>query len=319
MATIQNFDQLHRAANARFSGQPINTKGGGRPNLHLYHAANSICSQKVRAVLLATDQPFISHSLDIFKGETYDPDYVRLRLMGCDAARLPLVTGHTGSTSATTSGCDACVVPTIIAEDSNEVLVDSKNICVELDRRNSAAPSALMTEHLKKAIEAEMSIVDDLPNFQLFLAAMAKPGTNGADRNIAIAKVQRWDTLIAENAGDVALCSAYAAKRAKEQAAADRLFEATSIDRAKQRIETAMRDLDVRLKKNGGPYVLGASLTLADLFWGVELLRVDDLGMSSLWSDGKLPTLQAYFQRLSENPALYGAVTQWPGARLKKK
>lgn len=318
MVTIPDFDQLHRAANARFPGQALLGKSDRAPTLHLYHAANSICSQKVRAVLFATGQPFISHSLDIFKGDTYDPDYVRLRLRGCDAAGLPLVTGHTGSTSATTSGCDACVVPTIVVEDTGEVLIDSKEICVQLDRRSPDAPKSLMPDDLKDEISPELAIVDDLPNFQMFLAAMSKPGIPGADKNIALAKVRRCDTLIAENAADKALCGAYAAKRAKETAAADRLFDADAIERARQYIEKALRDLDGRLQKGDGPNLFDASMTLADLFWGVELYRFDELGMAPLWSDGKLPALSAYFQHLSKVAALQSAITHWPGAQMKR-
>ena len=52
------------------------------PRFALYHAANSICSQKVRVVLAQLQLSYSSHALNIFAGETYLPSYVRLRLLG---------------------------------------------------------------------------------------------------------------------------------------------------------------------------------------------------------------------------------------------
>ena len=83
--------------------------------LHLYHAANSICSQKMRIVLMQQEREYTSHLLDIFTLETYDPAYVRLRAEGCAEAGLPLIHQHLGTTSvADGGGCDACVVPTLV-------------------------------------------------------------------------------------------------------------------------------------------------------------------------------------------------------------
>jgi 2,5-dichlorohydroquinone reductive dechlorinase len=319
MASVPNFEALFHASNHRFPGQTIQVRVPGSATIHFYHAANSICSQKVRAVLLETGQPFVSHILDIFKGDTYDPNYVRMRLMGCDAAGLPLASNHPGTTSVATTGCDACVVPTIADSASGEVLVDSKNICLELDRRNPKGPGALMPDEFRDAIESELAVVDNLPNYQLLAVAVGKPNTEAADNSFAASKVRRCDAMIAENADDRELCRAYAAKRAKEQTAAERLFDSAAMDRARVIIESALEQLDSRLEKHGGPYLFGSSLTMADLFWGVELIRNDDLGLSLRWSNGQLPSLAAYYQRISQLPSVSAAVIEWPGARLKIK
>ena len=44
-----------------------------RPRLELFHAAASICSQKVRAVLAHHGIRYREHSLNIFAGDTCDP------------------------------------------------------------------------------------------------------------------------------------------------------------------------------------------------------------------------------------------------------
>lgn len=153
MDNTRVFETLLRAARLKFPGDEILLRSTKAADIHLFGAPNSICSQKVRAVLFETGQSFVSHTLDIFKGDTYDPDYVRLRLIGCRSAGLPLATDHPGSTSATMIGCDACVVPTVVYASLGDVIVDSKNICIELDRRNSAAPGALMPSEHADAIQ----------------------------------------------------------------------------------------------------------------------------------------------------------------------
>ena len=308
---------LHDALASAFPGAPKLAGDGEAPALHLYHAPNSICSQKVRATLAATAQPYTSHLIDIFRGETYDPAYVRLRMTGGRAAGLAMVTDHPGSTSVSATGFDACVVPTVYAEATGEILVDSRRICLELARRTPAGPGALLPEDLREAIEAELDIVDNLPNYQLLAVAVGKPSADAPDNAFAISKVRRCDALLAEHGADALLREGYEAKRRKEQAAADRLFDPASMQRAADAIAQALGSLDERLKTSGGPFLFGERLTLADLFWGVELIRADDLGLSHLWENGVLPAVEAYTRTLSDHSAIRHALADWPGARVK--
>lgn len=317
MTKVPDFAALLAAANRRFPGEAIEIDGHRQaPVLHLYHAPNSICSQKVRAVLLHSGQPFISHSLDIFKGETYDPHYVRLRMRGCETSGLPLANTHPGTTSATSIGCDACVVPTIADEKAEEVMVNSKTICLRLDRQSEVAPGALMPDKIRSAIHAELSIVDNLPNYQLLAVAIGKPSRTAADNSFAISKVHRCNALLSEHSNDTTVCRAYIAKRAKEQAAADSLFEPEAMEHARARIELALRHLDAEFQRSKGPYLFGSIPTMADLFWGIEMIRISDLGLSQFNSDDDLPSLATYYRHVTELPSVARAVTHWPRARL---
>lgn len=304
MVAIQNFKEAHTKLSVHFPGLAVQGEDDNASTIHLYHAQNSVCSQKVRAVLFATGQSFTSHELNIFKGETYDPQYVRLRMMACLASGLPLATDHSGSTSASDAGCDACVVPMIALPMTEEVLIDSKNICIELDRRNHKAPSSLIPDALADNIRAEMSIVDNLPIFQL---AVATGKMGPVDNSIALSKVRRCEALLAENGDDDLLRNAYSAKLAKEQAAANRLFHAGSLDQASQLTSEALRDLNTKLEEFDASYLFGSSISMADLFWGVGLVRMNEFGLSSIWSGGKLAALEAYYQRISQLPAVVKA------------
>jgi len=319
MSKDSRFDSLHDSLSARFPGNPAGGPGGQPEKLHLYHAPNSICSQKVRAVLAHTGQAYESHLLNIFEGESYDPAYVRLRMSGCLATGLPLVSEHLGSTSVSSGGCDACVVPTLVDADAAQVNVDSRRICLELDRTNPAAPGALVPPELRARIEAEIAIVDELPNYQILAAGVGQAAQSGPKNGFAAGKVARCDALLAAHAGDEALRAAYSSKRSKEQMAAERLFDAAAMERAHQAMAKALRELDARLAAADGDYLFGDTVSMADLFWGVELIRLDDLGFSILWADGRLPEVALYFEKLCVLPAIAQAVVDWPGGRLKRR
>ena len=295
----------------RFPGIPA--EHSDAPDLHLFHAPNSICSQKVRAVLAERGIDYSSHLLNIFAGDTYDPDYVRVRMVGCRSADLRLADRHLGTTSVASSGCDACVVPTLIDAATGAVLVDSRAICVGLDTRAASGPS-LIPDQLRTPIFAEMAIIDELPNYQS-LAVKVVPAT--VPRNtFAASKVARCDALLAKHQGDPDLRAAYQAKRDKEQFAAEKLFDDAALMAARQAIVDALAGLEVRLSEASGRFLFGDTLTMADLFWGCELLRIDEMGDASMWQDNRLPLVEAYLARLSDVPSLRTAIIGFPGARM---
>jgi hypothetical protein len=147
--TIQSsFDALVTAANAELTDLERNHLVGGaegeNTRFELYHAGLSICSQKVRAVLAEKGSSYLSHELVILNSrgiysegltlaENYRPGYVRLRMFGVEKLGLEFADKHTGSSSVETEGFDACVVPTLVDHEKEEVIVDSKRICQYLD------------------------------------------------------------------------------------------------------------------------------------------------------------------------------------------
>jgi 2,5-dichlorohydroquinone reductive dechlorinase len=309
----------HQALQRRFPGVPVDVASGlEKPAhmYHLYHAPASICSQKVRAVLAQTGQSYISHQFDIPQGDSYEPEYVRIRLRGCQEAGIPLSRAHLGSTSATRTGCDACVVPTLVTGDEKEVLVDSVRICLEIDRRNEAAPEALRPADLAMEIDEQLSIVDDISNYQFLPVVVAAAGASGkANSAFASAKVARCERLLAEHAGDAELILAYSAKRDKERVAAESLFDDEALQKAECNIVVSLQNLETKLAGNKGRYIFGDRVTLADLFWGVELVRLHDTGFDRYWVDGKMPFVARYHDNLCKEAAIAHAVLDWPGAR----
>ena len=305
---------VERVATAIDSARvPIGESEAGAPRFALFHAANSICSQKVRAVLAHHELAYVSHPLNLFAGQTYLPDYVRLRMIGCERHGGALVAHHNGSTAAS-DGCDGVVVPTLVDFETGEVIVDSKRICLTLDE---LAPEArrLRPDALGATIDAELTIVDAMPNYQMLMGRMAASDTSGLAKQATFSerKVAWCDRYLEECAGEAPLFAAYTAKRAKELSAATGLFSEEAMQAATAKVEAALGGLEARLARRSPPFVSDQP-TMADLFWEIELLRIENLGHAAMWIDGRLPGVEAYFAAQRALPCIRTAILDWPGA-----
>ena len=310
------------AAAARSSlgsiGAAHHAAAGSEPRYELFHAATSICSQKVRAVLAYHRAPYVAHALNMFAGQTYLPGYVRLRMLGCEQYGGALVSHHSGSTSASAGGCDGAVVPTLIDWRTEQVIVDSKQICLYLDDQVNPE-DRLRPYHLAPAIDAELKAVDDLPNYQMLMGrtvgttesatTSSQIGGTFSERKVA------WCTrYLEEHAGDPRLVAAYTAKRAKEQSAADALFSPDAMGAAYNRAEAAVVALERNLAQRGTQWLYSDTLTMADLFWGIELLRMENVGVERFWQDGRLRLVERFLTAVKHVPAIRTAIIDWPGA-----
>jgi 2,5-dichlorohydroquinone reductive dechlorinase len=301
------------------AGEAVGPPLDGPPRLELFHAANSICSQKVRAVLAHHKMPYSSHTMNIFSGQTYLPDYVRLRLIGCERSGVPLVSAHTGSTSMSTGGCDPAVVPTLIDRERDEVIVDSKRICLYID--NLVPDSQLLRPpELGEAIDAELAIVDGLPNYQMLtgrpIGTDLRPQQLRDNHGVkfSMSKVNRCDHYSKEFAQDRELLEAYQAKRKKELDAAEHLFSEESMRIAYAKVISACSLLENKLKTRHSTWLIANTVTMADLFWAIELLRIKNLGADHVWEENKLPAVAKFVAAVQCFPSIQASVLTWPGA-----
>ena len=299
------------------AGEVINADGDGPPRYELFHGANSICSQKVRCLLAHHRLAYVNHSMNMFLGQTYLPDYVRLRMMGCERFGGALVSHHSGSTSAA-AGCDGAVVPTLVDWQGGEVIVDSKRICLHLDGQMPEA-ERLRPHALADAIDDELRIVDNLPNYQMLMGRPVAASESAATKSdiggsFSQRKVAWCDRYLEEHADEPRLVQAYTAKRAKELSAATDLFSPEAMRIAYGRAEAALDDLEQKLGRRDGAWLFGESVTMADLFWGIELLRMRNTGVGAYWEEGRLPLVERFAAACEALPAIRAAVVEWPGA-----
>jgi len=320
--TPVNFEQALAAANAPLeNGDTYRQVGPGEPRFELYHFALSLCSQKVRACLDEKAACYVAHdiNLQIPLLGNYDPDYVRLRLLG--APDLPLARAYTGRSSVETEGFDPAVVPTLADLHEQRVIVDSAAICKYVDREIETGPN-LVPKPLAARVAAEIDIVDSTPHVALLYGAHPDgdfrpqrlrdnmPGVH--DRKID--KIRKARTRVAD---DPRLAAAFDAKISKEEAGRNFVATDESMRQAVSETVAIVAALEDRLGPDL-PFLCGNSYSMADLFWAVSLFRLEWLGASFCWTGGHRlndtprPLVEAYATRLFARPSFQSAVICWP-------
>ena len=239
-------------------------------------------------------------------------------MLGCDSFGGALVSHHDGNTSASAGGCDGAVVPTLVDWRSDEVIVDSKRICLHLDAQAREA-DRLRPANLAALVDAELDVVDSLPNYQMLMGRTPSTTESGAvaagvGGRFSQRKVAWCDLHLREQAHDHTLVAAYTAKRAKEASAAAELFSPEAMKAAYTRAEKALQDLEQNLQRRSGAWLFGDAMTMADLFWGVELLRMKNMGVSTFWEGARLPQVEAFSAATEALPQIRTAIIDWPGA-----
>ena len=305
----------------------IGGKQGEPARFELYHAGLSICSQKVRAVLAEKGATYASHELVILnsKGiyseeltpaENYSPNYVKLRLHGGKQLGLEFAQKHTGRSSVDTEGFDACVVPTLVDLEKNQVIVDSKRICEYLDKE-LAGPIQLIPEDAaeRDAVMEQVAIVDTAPQPALLYGFHPDDDQRpdfikAVMSDVYDLKVEALESLIAANLDDPELVEAYKCKISKEKAGKALARDAEVQRGVRAEARAIVEKLDEQLAKHANPWICGSTFTMADLNWAINLYRMQWLGVASLWRD--LPRVQEYATLVYQRPSIWNAVIKFP-------
>ena len=324
----QDVDALVAAANTNYTdperNRVINGEPGTQPRFELYHFALSLCSHKVRAVLDEKEAAYFSHDIDILPPgmQNYLPDYARLRLAGGRDLGLVdrFVDGYTGRSSTESEGFDPLVVPTLVDRQAGKILVNSKRICLYLDDMLDTG-AKLVPDDIADAVIRQADIVDRSPHPAVLYGAhpdgdgrpdfirQDMPGIH--DRKIAEARMN-----LARAGADPLIVAAYEHKILKEAAAKAHVNTEAKMRASVQEFKDAVTTLERDLNATGGTWLFGDRFTLADVFWGVSLFRLQWLGLGYLWkTDDRLalPRVYEYSRRLFLRPSFSHAVVHWPG------
>lgn len=303
---------------------PRDTSSADRPDFELFHFGFSICSHKVRSVLSELDLGFGSNQYaGPTKYENYTPEYVRLRLQAEIAQRSKFVSDYSGASSVEKEGFDPLVVPTLVDTEAGKVIADSKLICLYLVDNYSKNVGHLLPDELREDILAEMDNVDRTPHVALLYGADPEGDTRPEDIQSRMPGIHqiKFETIkgyMAEVAGEQPLIEAYEAKLKKEESAEKFVVDPSAMRDAVALTESLITGLEQKLQESSGEWLFGDRFTLADLVWGVSLLRLEYLGNSRFW-DGEIPreNVKAYVNKLANRPCLKNGVIDWPGSRKR--
>ncbi len=189
------------------------------------------------------------------------------------------------------------VVPTLMHNE--DVIVDSSVILEYLDEvfpENSLTPSdPVKRAHMRKW----MRYFEEVPT----------PAIRVPSFNQYLSK--RFDKLTQEEFEDFVdthpIRKQFFKKMRKEHG-----FDEFESGLARDRLRQTMQYMETGLNKSGGPWLMGSDLTLADYCITPTIDRMNDLGLSELWSD--CPMVTAWYEVIKSQEAY--RKTYYHGTRL---
>lgn len=302
-------------------------KGVGEPRLGkvpyrfcLFHAASSMSAEVCRYMLAEKGIPYMSNTLVFETTDNYQPAYVMLRNLS-GMAQWGLVGEHewTGSSGTGSSGFDPLVVPTLVDMDKKRVLANTKLIVEYLEAE--VAEPILVPEALKEEINRHATIVDETPHPALLYSGLVDQSKEGplwlkvvfaqGMPNVQKASISSWLAKPEVRDSEV-LRPLYEAKFKKLSNVMSKLELAELENTRAATIATTKRILatfEEDLKRSGGPFVCGAAFTVADVWWGISLIRMKLLGLGHWFP----PAVNEYAERMFARPEFAKANYLWPG------
>jgi glutathione S-transferase len=245
--------------------------------LVLYHHGSSACAAKVRFALAEKGLEWESRYVDILRGEQFAPAYLALN--------------------------PKAVVPTLVHDDA--VIVESTVICEYIDevfQVNAIYPSTALG---RARVRVWTKAVDE----ELHPACSA----------ITYIVSHRHTIL---SGGGVGSFEEFAARGSGEGLAA-RLAKWQWIQHGLEAPGAAdkIRLYDAYLHKMentlaGSAWLVGASFSMADIALAPYVNRLAALAMEHLWSNGRLPRVEEWFQRVRARPTFDPSFVKWVPVEL---
>jgi glutathione S-transferase len=229
--------------------------------LILYDFGNSVCCQKVRITLRAKGLDWKAIPVDLFKAEQYSPEYRKLNPKG--------------------------VVPTLVHD--GKPVIESTLICEYIDQTFPQAPRLIPADPWRQARMRLWSKMVDDGLFEgvteISFSAMFRERMKTMPEEI---RQKRF-----RNVGDPRRTDRF--KSTYEHG-----VQSPFVVHAIAAYERAFKMLEADLA-GGGPWILGADPTLADINLMPLVARLDYLGLLDLWTGGR-PRVQQWWQHAQAWP-----------------
>jgi glutathione S-transferase len=247
--------------------------------LELYHHGSSACAAKVRFALAEKGLDWAGHYVDILKGEQFAADFLALS----PKAVVPVLV-HDGR-----------VVPesTVICEYVEDAFPQHPIYPADpFERAEVRLWTKAVDEELHPACSAITYVVshrhtilrNGVGDFDTFLKAGAREG--------AAARTLKWqwiqDGLAAPGAADKI-----------------RLYDAYL-----QKMEDAL---------DGRDWLVGEAFSMADIAMAPYVNRLSALAMDALWTGGRRPRVEGWFERVRLRPGFHSAFVEWMPSGLTEE
>jgi ganglioside-induced differentiation-associated protein 1 len=244
--------------------------------LELYHHGSSACAAKTRFVLEEKRIAWVGHIVDIFRGEQFKPDFLALN----PKAVVPVLV-HAGF-----------VIPesTVICEYVEEAFAEHPVFPADPKARAQVRLwTKAVDEELHPACSAVTYIVSHRHTILRNGAGSFEDFLKAGGSEWAAARKLKWEWI------QLGIEAPGAADKI-------RLYDAYL-----HKMERALRD---------SPWLVGDQFSMADIAMTPYVNRIAALSLHGLWKNGRLPRVEAWFERVRSRPAFHPAFVQWMPSEL---
>ncbi|MBO6757180.1 MAG: glutathione S-transferase family protein [Roseibium sp.] len=161
------------------------------------------------------------------------------------------------------------VVPTL--QDDDAVIIDSAVIMEYLDETHAVPPLSPVGPLARAEMRSMMRFIDEVPT-----PAVRVPSYN-------LAFLPHFQAMSEEEFQ--ALCDSKPLRREFLMKMGRTGFPEQDMNEATARLQRGVDRMAGWLQGSGGPWIMGAHLTLADIAMMPVIVRLDDIGMETLWDD----------------------------------
>ncbi len=236
----------------------------------LYHHGTSVCSAKVRMALAEKGVGWNGRYIDTRKGEQRSPEYLKLNPNG--------------------------LVPT---------LVHGPNVVIESTVINEYVDETFPGPALKPDDQmgrARMRIWTRRLDENIHMPATATLSFAIALRQVTVEKYASREALDAHIAS-----KPNPLNREMHRQIADLGIEAPVVRHAMELFNKLLADMEAELER--GPWLAGASFSLADIDYASYMTRLDCLRLEWLWDNR--PHVAGWYERLKRRPTYRKAIADW--------
>jgi ganglioside-induced differentiation-associated protein 1 len=230
--------------------------------LILYDFGNSVCCQKVRITLRAKGLEWKAIPVNLFTSEQYDPQYLKLNPKG--------------------------VVPTLVHD--GKAVIESTLICEYIDETFGQPPRLIPTDPWQ---QSRMRLWSKMVDEGLF-EGVAELSFSAMFRERMRNMPEETRRKRFRNVGDPRRTDRY--KSTYEYG-----VQSPFVVHAVAAYERAFKLLEGTLTDAGGPWILGAEPSLADINLMPFAARLEYLELLDLWTTGR-PRVQAWWAHASDWP-----------------
>ena len=247
--------------------------------LELYHHGSSACAAKVRFALAEKRLDWTSHYVDILRGEQFAPAFLAVNPKG--------------------------VVPVLVHD--GEIIPESTVICEYVEEAFPAHPIYPASPAARAQVRIWTKAVDE----ELHPACSAITYVVSHRHTILRNGVGGFEDFLAKGAAE-----GLAARTLKWQwiqygleapGAADKI---RLYDDYLHRMETALAR---------GDWLAGPDLSMADIAMAPYVNRLAALAMEGLWTSGRLPRVEAWFERVRSRPGFHSGFIEWMPPELAEE